>query len=128
MREEIEPSKSAENQAKLWEAARYGSAGGVKFFLKRVEDVDALDAQGWTALRWAVRKPALECARLLLEAGANPSKADGVGDSPLHEAARMGHLDIQRLLIKAGANMKAKNGQGLTPIDLANLRSSGAKA
>lgn len=40
--------------------------------LKRGNDPDAVDSEGYTALALAAKQSALECVRLLLEAGADP--------------------------------------------------------
>lgn len=112
----------SEAHAKLIEAARYGSEGGVRFFIKRVESLDELDDREWTALHWAAAKPSLECAQLLIDAHANPNRVGQNGDTPLHIAARLGHLDVQRLLIKSGADTKMPNREGVTPVDLAKSR------
>lgn len=109
-------------QAKLIEAARYGSDGGLKFFLKRGAPVDGSDANGWSALHWAAFKPSMECVALLLEASASPNQPNDEGETPLHLAAKLGHLDVQRALIKAGADIKLTNSKGRTPADLAKAR------
>lgn len=112
----------SETHAKLIEAARYGSEGGVRFFIKRVESLDELDNREWTALHWAAAKPSVKCAQLLLDAHANPNRVGENGDTPLHIAARLGHLDVQRLLIKSGADTKMPNRDGLTPVDFAKAK------
>lgn len=117
---------SEENQAKLIEAARYGSEGGVKFFLKRVTSLEGVDDQGWTALHWCAFKPAMGCLTLLLAAAADANVQNLEGDTPLHLAAKLGHVEIQRALIKAGGDITVKNAMGKSPADLAKARVSGA--
>ena len=111
-----------EAQAKLIEAARYGSEGGVRFFVKRVENVNYGDETGRTALHWAVVKPSPDCVAMLLAAGADHARKTVDGDTPLHLAAKLGHLEVQRMLIKAGADTQVKNLDGLSPADLAKAR------
>lgn len=115
---------SSESTAKLIEAARYGSEGGVRFFLKRGVPVNGADERGWTALHWAAAKPSLDCVELLLLAGAGLSAVSAAGDTALHVAASMGNMQVQRQLIKAGADIKIRNAAGQTPVDLARARPS----
>jgi ankyrin repeat protein len=60
-----------------------------------------------TALRVVVGHGRLEAARLLLDAGADPSLAAGDGITPLMEAVGGGHLDVLRLLLARGAAVDA---------------------
>jgi len=64
-------------------------------------------------------------ARLLVEAGADTSAADGNGRTPLHEA---GHEAMARLLVEAGADASAADGKGWTPLDWASYRGREAMA
>lgn len=114
--------ENSETQAKLIEAARYGSEGGVRFFIKRVENVDGADERGWTALHWAAAKPSLGCAQILLAGKADPNKKNNDGESPLHLAAKVGNIEVQRLLIKSGADTRLVNKEGRSPMDLAHAR------
>jgi ankyrin repeat protein len=56
-----------------------------------------------TALLAAAGAGQLEMARLLLEAGADPSLTDSDGNTPLMTAAGNGHPDVLRLLLARGA-------------------------
>lgn len=112
-----------EVQMKLIEAARYGSEGGVRFFIKRVDDIDWPDGEGWTALHWAAAKAALECVELLVAGKATVDVANLEGETALHIAAKLGHVEVQRFLIKAGASLRLANAEGRTPVDLAKARS-----
>jgi hypothetical protein len=63
----------------------------------------------------------LEVARLLLEGGADPSRADSNGDTALMAAALDGHLPILQLLLEWGVAMDAKRPDGTTAFHYACL-------
>lgn len=70
-------------------------------------DVDHVNRLGWTALLEAVilgdgGARHVEIVRILLDAGADPSLADGDGVTPLEHAERLGHREIAVLLRAAG--------------------------
>ena len=68
-----------------------------------------------TALWEAAGHGRLEAVRLLLEAGADPSLADGYGTTPLKAAAGCGRLEVLRLLLGRGAAVDAADpGDGCT--------------
>jgi ankyrin repeat protein len=70
-----------------------------------------------TALLAAVQHSSqLETARLLLEGGADPSRADGDGITPLMVAAVNGRVDLAQLLLDAGADPSRADGDGTTPL------------
>jgi len=64
-----------------------------------------------------IQVASLEATRILLEGGANPNVADGLGQSPLHRACsvggKTGHI---RLLLGRGASVSNKTGMGITPL------------
>jgi ankyrin repeat protein len=66
-----------------------------------------------TALGEAAAKGQLEAARLLLDAGADPSLADGDGSTPLMAAAGEGQLEVLRLLLARCAAVDAVDGRDL---------------
>jgi ankyrin repeat protein len=72
---------------------------------------DVLDARGqvdhYTPLTHAVQSGHLDAARLLLDAGADPSRADDDGVSPLMVTAMNGHPEVLRLLLRRGAAVDA---------------------
>jgi hypothetical protein len=59
-------------------------------------------ATTYTPLTHAAGHGHLEAARLLLDAGADPSRGDADGDTPLMNAAMSGHLAVLRLLLGRG--------------------------
>ncbi|KAG1655812.1 hypothetical protein FOA52_015848, partial [Chlamydomonas sp. UWO 241] len=94
---------TAGGQSPLMCAAKGASIGALKILLARGAKPDAVDANGRTALAYAMtldRRDTLECARVLLAAGAStcmPSKSgkgneifDATGESWVHRAVRYG--------------------------------------
>jgi ankyrin repeat protein len=77
---------------------------------------------GSTPLLFAARNGNAECARLLLEAGADPDESLPDGTSALVLAAHSGHGDVGILLLEKGADPNAF-GTGYTALHAAVLRS-----
>src|ERR671933_659620 len=74
--------------ASVVEAAMQGNHDAVRALLKQGADVNTAQADGMTALHWAVQKGDIELARTLLYAGANVKAATRVGGyTPLLMAA-----------------------------------------
>ena len=99
-------------------AARHGQAEAVRLLLQGGASAGAPDGGGASALYIACYKGLLECARLLVEAGAavNQSEANAEGCTPLFKACQEGHLEIVRLLLEAGAAIDQTNNSGVTPL------------
>jgi ankyrin repeat protein len=78
---------------------------------------------------YAAAKGSLECAKLLLQHGADAdavaTRRDGAsfGDA-LGAAAQNGHVEIVRLLLRAGAKVGSKGDQRADPVMLASARGS----
>ena len=64
-------------------------------------DANKQDADGWTPLHWSVRGNHVECARLLLAAGANPHIADAGDMTAADWAQEWQASEMQTLLSKA---------------------------
>lgn len=88
-------------------AARDGDRAAVRRLLQRGTDPGARQADGTTALHWAVRADDLELARLLLAAGAHADVVNRYGVTPLSLAASNGHAPMLRLLLERGATVKS---------------------
>ena len=69
-----------------------------------------------TLLCSAVEKGDKDVAKLLLDSGADPNKANNARGSPLHWAAFGGQADIVKLLLKRGADFDKANDNGSTPL------------
>lgn len=75
-------------------------------------DVNAMDANGFTALHIAAADGGDEVVKLLLNAGAEIGTLDKVnGRNALIAAAERGHLGVVKLLLDAGADKEAKDRQ-----------------
>ncbi len=74
----------------------------------------AAEADGTTALHWAVRADDGELVRMLLRAGADPAAATRHGVTPLALAAVNGSAAVTELLLKAGASPNVTLPEGET--------------
>jgi ankyrin repeat protein len=106
---ELKPVALAGDEAsadQLTKAAYQGDGAAVSQLLAEV-GADPNTSVGWVALCAAAQKGRLEAAGLLLDAGADPSLADGDGYTPLMWAAQKGHLEVLWLLLARGAAVDA---------------------
>lgn len=71
-------------------------------FLEKGADVNARDANGGTALHWAVGGNKPEVAELLLAKGADGKLADNAGQIPLDLAKKLKRAKMIELLSKTG--------------------------
>ncbi len=67
--------------------------------------MQARPSGGFTPLLYAARAGCLECAQLLVKAGADPNLADPDGVSPLLTATLNFHFDIAAFLVKRGVDV-----------------------
>jgi uncharacterized protein len=79
-------------------------------------DVNAVGADGATAIMYAAANGDLELVRALIKAGANVKLANQFGTSAITEAAIIGSAPIIDALIKAGADPNFKTLNGETPL------------
>jgi len=90
--------------ATLVEAAKSGDAAAVKALLQANADGNSAEADGTTALHWAVRRGDLATVDLLLMAGAKASTANRYGVTPLYLASANGDAVTVARLLDAGAD------------------------
>jgi uncharacterized protein len=77
------------------------------------------DGGGLTPLIFAARQNCLECARLLLDAGADINQTSKYGWTPLLTATQNRHYKLASFLLERGADPNIKNHGGWSPLYLA---------
>jgi len=97
----------------LFPAAALSSA------LQRTTDVNARQADGSTALHWAVYNDDLQKAESLVRAGANAKAVNREGASVLSLACINGNAVMIEKLLKAGADANERLPNGETPLMIA---------
>ena len=109
-------SLSAATSLRIADAVEQGNAEAVRSMLKEHADVNAPQADGATALAWAVHHDDLETADLLIRAGANPNAANDYGVTPLHLACTNRNGQMIEKLLSAHANPNVATWTGETPL------------
>ena len=102
--------------APLADAAEHQNWTTVRTLLTQRADVNAPQADGMTALHWAVHHDNLEMADRLLRAGASVKAANRYGITPLSLACTNGSGAVVDLLLKAGADPNVPAPGGETPL------------
>lgn len=92
---------------------------GLRMLLAEKGDVNAAQADGMTALHWAVRQDDAETAMLLIHAGANVQAVTRLGVTPLALACENANAAMIRLLLGAGANVNFAGPNGETALMIA---------
>jgi uncharacterized protein len=90
--------------SRLADAAEKSDRTTIRTLLKQRADVNALQADGMTALHWAAHLDDLETAKLLIKAGANVKAENRYGVTPLSLACANGNSELVELLLAAGAD------------------------
>ena len=98
----------------LLAAARTGDHAAAMALVREAADVDAVEADGTSALHWAAHFGDVELVRALLDAGAEAKAANRYGMTPLHVAAVDGDAAIIEALLAAGADASAALPEGET--------------
>ena len=91
-------------RSEVADAVMQGNKSALRTLLQQKADVNAPQADGTTALQWAVRADDLETTEMLLRAGAHPSEMNQSGATPMLLAAMNGNAVIIERLIQAGAD------------------------
>ncbi|KAJ8914197.1 hypothetical protein NQ315_015970 [Exocentrus adspersus] len=99
-------------------AARNNRGEVVDFLLDTLEDVkvDAIDADGQTALFHAALFGHAAIVRRLIEIGALLDKKNKESKTALHVACQRGHCEVAQLLLAHEADMEARDDEGNTPL------------
>jgi ankyrin repeat protein len=102
------------------DAVMRGDAAATRALLAQKSDINATQADGATALHWAVYRDDLATVNLLLGAGANVKVATREGSTPLSLACQNGNSAIVESLLKAGADPNEKLPGGETALMMAS--------
>jgi uncharacterized protein len=111
---------SAAGKSDVADAAMRGDASAAKALIAKKADVNAPQADGATALHWAVYRGDRDLAAILLRAGANPKAANREGVTPLWLASVNGDARMVAALIESGADPNETLPLGRTPLMLAS--------
>jgi len=101
------------------DAAMKGDTAAVRRLVGQKADVNAPQADGATAITWAVYRDDVEMADLLIRAGASVTVANRHGATPLALACINGAARMIERLLKAGASPNERGPNGETPLMLA---------
>ena len=104
------------SDSRLVEAVQNRDHDAVTSLLARHVDVNAAQADGATALQWAVHWNDLATVDRLIQAGANVNAANDLGATPLYLACRKGDAAVVEKLLAAGANPNAALPDGETAL------------
>ena len=85
-----------------------------------IEDINAVDCHGRTALSWAIQRQNVVAAEILLNAKADPNISSVSGSSPLDFAAWLHDLTLVNLLLRSGASTTHVNCSSITALHFAS--------
>jgi ankyrin repeat protein len=110
---------AAERDSLVADAAQAQEWERVRQLLNVDADADAAQADGTTALHWAVRYDNSEIASMLIEAGSDADGENRYGVRPLMLACQNGSARLVELLLDAGADANASMPGGETVLMIA---------
>jgi hypothetical protein len=110
---------SGAGRSDIADAVMKGDKAAVRALLQQKQDVNAPQADGATALHWAVYRDDVETAKTLIGAGAKVDVANREGITPLAMASLYGNPVIIDALLKAGADATRRGPTGETVLMLA---------
>jgi ankyrin len=102
--------------APLVDAVKSGDKAAALALIDRRADVNAPEADGTTALHWAVHQNDLDLVQRLLRAGAKANAVNDYGASPMSEAATAASPEMLAALLEAGADVESPNPDGQTSL------------
>ena len=101
---------------RLVNAVKNQDRAAVTSLLQQKIDVNTPEADGTTALHWAVRADDLDTADRLIKAGADIKRANRYGVTPLYLASVNGSAPMIEKLLKAGADANEVTTEGETAL------------
>jgi len=102
--------------APLVDAVKAKDRAAVLTLLQKKVNVNAPEADGTTALHWAVQQNDVDLADRLIQAGANVKVKNDYGSTPMSEASIIGNPAMIEKLLKAGADVNSPNADGQTAL------------
>lgn len=108
-----------EETALLAEWSKVGDALAVQRMLDQGACVEAVAADGTTALMSAASAGHVEVVRLLLAHNAQVNAANNEGETALHVAVRDNQTAVVDILLEHGANVDAASATAVTPLMIA---------
>jgi ankyrin repeat protein len=102
--------------APLVEAVKAGDRAAALAMLAQRVDVNTPEADGTTALHWAVQQNDVELVDRLLRAGARVNARNDYGSTPMSEAAVVANPALLSRLLEAGADVESPNADGQTAL------------
>jgi ankyrin repeat protein len=109
-------SGSLRADERLVEAVKAGNRTAALSLLKQHADANSREADGTTALAWAVRQDDVDLVDRLLHAGADARAANRYGVTPLYLACVNGNALMIERLLKSGADVNLAGADGETPL------------
>ena len=100
----------------LLDTIHNGNLGQAVAMVKDGADVNAREANGTTALHWAIYNNYLPLVQALVDAGADINTSNDYGSSPMSEAAVQGDYQIMKTLLDAGADPDSPNADNQTAL------------
>jgi len=104
------------NRDAFLRAVQSGDGNAAAAMIQQGADVNAREANGTSALHWAVYHRDVALVKRLLAAGAKVAVVNDFGSSPMQEAAITGNKAVIKLLLDAGANVESANAEGQTAL------------
>ncbi len=114
-------SFAAQTGFPLIDATKREDAGAVRALLAKRANVNASEADGFTALHWAAQRNNLQLVDLLIAAGADAKVATRYKITPLYLAALNGNRGVMERLLSAGADPNGTSHEGQTMLMTAAL-------
>lgn len=81
--------------------------------------IEMRDNSGATALIWSCLKGHTECAKALIDSGADVNATDAQGATALMHSAKLGHFDLCQVLLDAGADATLRDSKQRSAMDRA---------
>ena len=105
----------------LIDAVKKQDVQAVRSLLKQKANVNATEADGFTALHWAAQRNDVQLVELLLGAGANAKASTRYNITPLYLASVNGNAAMMERLLNAGADANGTSQEGQTMLMTAAL-------